>query len=356
MSSERLNEVMPENEIQPRNIVEILAPEGLGFGHGSISVTEQLKSGELSAEARAAAYEIITNDSRVFSPVETSDDGCGDGRPTSKIFRLIDSESGKSKEFLQKSRRRAKVFGGGLVAASSMWRTISGNANSGETVFGDRSFIADELGERNIQFGGHTDNHAEGVNCGCGAIDKYPDITKNALLYEENIRGVLAALYGSDYDANENAIDEAFANYKTLAADDDYFSNASGKKTEDLMLERGAVLKELSDIHLEDFIVVNDVEGISFDQPMLDALLKEKNISDTVQAFVIDTWRGRMYASAVADIAKAKLGREDSEYVEKVAYADFLIRTLAVSGTLTAGDLPVIGHRNEDKLHYAIAA
>ena len=356
MSSERLNEVMPENEIQPRNIVEILAPEGLGFGHGPISVTEQLKSGELTAEAKAAAYEIITNDPRVFLPVETIDDGCGDGRPTSKIFRLIDSEGEKSKEFLQKSRRRAKVFGGGLVAASSMWRTVSGSVDNGETVFGDRKFIADELANRNIQFGGHTDNHAEGSNCGCGAIDKYQDITSNALLYEMSIRKVLAALYGKEYAANKNAIDEAFENYNSLVEDDVYFSNASGKKTEDLMLEKGAVLKELSDTHLEDFIVVNDVEGVSFDQPMLDALLKEKNISDTVQAFVIDTWRGRMYASAVADIAKVMSGRDDSEHVEKVAYADFLIRTLAVSGTLTAGDLPVLGHRNEEKLHYTLVA
>ena len=347
---------MPEVEIQPKQIVEILTSEGLGFGHGSISVMEQLESGELTAEARAAAYEIIMNDPRVFLPVETIDDGCGDGRPTSRIFRLIDSPAGKSKEFLNKSRRRAKVFGGGLVAASSMWRTVNGAAHNGETVFGDRAFIADELRKRDIQFGGHTDNHADGANCGCGAIDKYPDITKNALLYEENIRGVLTALYGNDYDANEDAIDVAFGNYKTLTEDDAYFSNASGKKTEELMLERGAVLKELSDSHLEDFIVINDVEGVSFDQPMLDALLKEKNISDTVQAFVIDTWRGRMYASAIADIAKVKLGREDSEHIEKVAYADFLIRTLAVSGTLTAGDLPVLGHRAETKPHYALVA
>jgi hypothetical protein len=356
MSSERLDTIMPETETQPRYTVEVLALEGLGFGHGTISVTEQLKTGELTPEARDAAYEIIMNDPRVFLPVETIDDGCGDGRPTSKIFRLINSENGKSKELLNKSRRRAKVFGGGLVAASSMWRTISGNAHNGETVFGDRVFIADELGKRNIQFGGHTDNHAKGSSCGCGAIDKYPDITKNALLYEENIRRVLTALYGNDYDENEDAIDEAFGSYRSLAGNDVYFSNASGKKTEELMLDRGAVLKELSDSHLEDFIVINDVEGVSFDQPMLDALLKEKNINDTVQAFVIDTWRGRMYASAVAEIAKVKLGREDSEYVEKVAYADFLIRTLAVSGTLTAGDLPVLGHRSEAKFHYALAA
>jgi hypothetical protein len=353
MSSERLDTIMSETEMQPRYTVEVLAPEGLGFGHGTISVTEQLRSGELTLEAKDAAYEIIMNDPRVFLPVETTDDGCGDGRPTSRIFQLIDSDGEKSKKFLNRSRRRAKVFGGGLVAASSMWRTISGNANNGETVFGDREFIADELAERNIQFGGHTDNHAEGSNCGCGAIDKYPDITKNALLYEENIRGILAALYGNDYDASKGAINEAFGNYKSLA--DNYFTNASGKKTEELMLDRGAVLKELSDSHLEDFIVINDVEGMSFDQPMLDALLKEKNINDTVQAFVIDTWRGRMYASAIADIAKVKLGREDSEYVEKVAYADFLIRTLAVSGTLTAGDLPVLGHRSETKSHYALA-
>ncbi len=347
---------MPELEQQPQQIVEVLAPNGLGFGHGTISVTEQLASGELTAEAKAAAHEIIMNDPRLFLPVETSDDGCGDGRPTSKIFRLINSITGKTKEYLTTSRRRAKVFGGGLVAASSMWRTVAGSVQNGETVLGDREFIARELATRGISFGGHTDNHAEGDNCGCGAIDKYPDITKNALLYQKEIRDVLAALYGTESIANEDAINEVFDHYSSLAENNEYFANAAGKATEDLMLENGAVLKELTDRHLEDFIVLNDIEGTSFDQPMLDALLKERGITDTVQVFVVDAWRGRMYASVVADIAKKTLGRNDYEHVEKVAYADFLIRTLAVSGTLTAGDLPVLGRRSETKSHYALTA
>ena len=126
----------------------------------------------------------------------------------------------------------------------------------------------------------------------------------------------------------------------------------------DFMLENGAVVKELKGGHMEDFIIVNDVEGTTFDQRELAKKLEEAGVAEEVQAFVIDTWRGRMYAEKVADIAE-KYPTEagtDKETVCAQAYADFLIRTLAVSATLTAGDLPVIGRRDATKQHYALAA
>ena len=126
----------------------------------------------------------------------------------------------------------------------------------------------------------------------------------------------------------------------------------------DFMLENGAVVKELRGGHMEDFIIVNDVEGTTFDQRKLAEKLKEAGVAEEVQAFVVDTWRGRMYAEKVADIAEkypTEVGT-DKETVRAQAYADFLIRTLAVSATLTKGDLPVIGRCDATKQHYALAA
>jgi len=357
MQNERYHDVV-EFEKNKQIEVLLLAPNGLGFGEGSISVQRQLESGELSPRALEVGEKIIMNDPDVFVPVDADadDDGCGDGRPAAKVFRLIDTESGREKEFFNKSRRRAKVFGGGLVVASSMWRTIAGEISSGETVLGDREFIADELTELGIKFGAHTDNHAEGEKCGCGAIDKYPEITVNAIKFETNIRGVLKVLYGDSYDDNIAAIDSVFEKYRGLAVNQEYFSNASGVKTMDLLLDKGAVVKELADDHLEDFIVVNDVEGTTFDQRVFDEKLKAAGIEGTAQAFVVDTWRGRMYADAVAKIAQKHLENVNLETMRKEAYADFLIRTLAVAGTLTQNDQPTYGRVSVEKKHFALAA
>lgn len=306
---------MPEHEHEQESEIQVLAPNGLGFGEGLISTSAQIARGELSREAIEIGLEIITTHPEVFVRVDADahDDGCGDGRPASKIFRLIDSATGKVTEYFNKSRRRAKVFGGGLIAASSMWRTVSGNPQNGETVLGDRTFMAEKLKERGIEFGAHTDSHAKDDVCGCGAIDKFPLITANAVKYKQNIIGVLRALYGDEYDDNEYAINSAFATYELLAEQESYFSNASGKATMNLILDEGAIVKELDKDHLEDFIVVNDIEGTTFDQRTLDRLLKERGISEEAQAFVVDTWRGRMYADAVADIAAENLAGADTQ-------------------------------------------
>lgn len=348
---------MAEYEREENN-VQILAPEGLGFGEGMISTEDQIERGELSREAIEVGIEIITTSPDVFVPIDddANDDGCGDGRPASKVFRLIDTATGKVEEHFNRSRRRAKLFGGGLVVASSMWRSVSGNAEHGETVYGDRVFMADALHARQIEFGAHTDNHAEGEVCGCGAIDKYPLITMNAAKYKDNILNVLGALYGEALEDNIEAIDSAFKIYEKLAENTDYFSDASGKKTMDLIMSKGAIVKELDDKHLEDFIVLNDVENTTFDQRALDRLLKQRGVFGEAQAFVVDTWRGRMYAEAVADVTLQSGSQMTRAALIKQAYADFLIRTLAVSATLTKNDLPVIGRTGAQKSNFAFAA
>ena len=125
-----------------------------------------------------------------------------------------------------------------------------------------------------------------------------------------------------------------------IAGDASYMSNASGRATMDFMLEDGAVVKELSDEHFEAIIIMNDRPRMTIDQEKIANIFREAGLPDKIQIFVIDIWRGRQYAGVVADIAEVYgYARETAE---EVALADFFIQQLAVSTTLTKGDLPVI--------------
>lgn len=339
------NQENPEDEKQRDVSVELVAPNGLGFGEGGISVADQMEQGIITEEVPRFVHEALTEDPETFKQVEADDDGCGDGRPWQKIIQLIKEGGKKIIKFRKSSLLRAKVFGGGMVVASSMWRTINGAPEEGETVGQDRAFIAEELAKREFAHGAHSDDHASGENCGCGAIDKYPVITRNAVKYREQIMGVLKVVYGDDYEQNQLAIHRAFKVYEDLAKKEGYFADASGKRTMDQLIEAGAVVKELGGNHVEETIVINDVEGTTLDQRYLTEKVKnmcsEDKKPETVQAFSVDIWRGRKIAEVVAEIAVEKDPSRDYETVYQLAYADFLIRTLAVSGTLTAGDLPV---------------
>lgn len=333
----------------------VIAPKGLGFGEGKISTAAQLESGELTEKGLAIAHEIITTRAdSVFVTIssEIADDGCGDGRPAVDTW-VVDDEGNEI--HYNKSYPRAKVFGGGLVVASSMWRAVSGAPHDGNTLLGDREFIAGQLSARGLDYGGHCDEHAEGTACGCGAIDKYPDISNNIVRYRSQISTTLQALYGASYEAALPAVSRAFAVYEDLADDGVYFSNAAGKDTMDLMTKDGAVIKKLAGGHQEDVIVLNDIEGDTFDQVAFDELIRDGGVQETVQAFVVDVWRGRMYAEAIANIAQSNGVEGDRTELAQTAYADFLIRTLAVAATLTNGDLPVYARRRVGQQDFALA-
>ncbi len=189
-----------------------------------------------------------------------------------------------------------------------------------------------------MHYGAHTDNHASGEKCGCGAIDRYEEISRNAVVFRDQIIGTLGVLYGDKFEENRQAVDEVIRNYESL--NETYFVGVTGRSTMDFIESDGAVVKELEDNHLEDLVVLNDVEGTTFDQEMLRQKLVDAGLSSDIQAFVVDVWRGRMYAEFIASLA-VKDGHDfDRSYC--LAYADFLIRTCAVSATLTAGDQPVI--------------
>lgn len=351
---ERSIEIEQTQETDMKVEMVVIAEHGLGFGDGSISTHAQMESGELTREALVVAHEVITENEGVFTDIDAdiTDDGCGDGRPA--VDTWVTDEDGQEIHY-NKSYPRAKIFGGGLVVASSMWRAIMGSPESEDSVLGDRAYMATKLAEKQIAYGGHSDEHAHGDACGCGAIDKYPDISQNIVKYEPQIRGTLQALYGANYSATEGAINRVFEGYLAISGSE-YFADAAGKRTMDLMTKDGAVIKKLGGGHQEDVIVLNDIEGTTFDQPAFDAELKSRGVDETVQAFVVDIWRGRMYADAVSDIALEHGVHGTKRELAETAYADFLIRTLAVAATLTGGDLPVFARRRQGQKDFALAA
>ncbi len=318
---------------------KILSRVGLGYGEGGISVKTQLERGELSNESLDGAIEIVTTDPSVFVPVEADDDGCGDGRATSRIYRFLDKITNKI-EIFKRSVPRAKIFGGGLIVASSMWRTVQGQPGGIESLDDDRHTMARILKDKGVKFGAHTaDSHTNDTKCGCGAIDSYREITTNAGMFRENIEGTLELLYGDEYDTNKDAVAHVFDLYSSL--NESYYKDETGTKTMAFIESQQAVVKELTDKHREDMVVLNNVEGTTLNQDKLRERLVEKGLSPDIQAFVVDVWRGRMYAELVAKEAKEKLGM-DEKWAYQVAYADFLIRTCATSATLTAGDQPAL--------------
>lgn len=319
-------EVLHKCEMRP------IAPAGLGYGEGTISGRERVGS-----ELLERAVEIIVeHTAEVVVAIEEPDDGCGDGRPTGKILQK-DPETGEVTSY-NKSRKRAKIFGGGLQVAASMWRAIAGETLSGETVLGDRRFIADELNQRGVQYGAHTDNHASGDNCGCGAIDKYPRSTELSGEYREDITGTLGVLI--DNPAENAGVQQAFATRAAIASDQEYMSNASGRATMDLILNDGAVVKELENDHLEAIVIMNDEPGTTIDQEKVAELLAAAGLPATIQVFVVDLWRGYEYADIIAEVA-VEHGYDEAA-AREIARADFLINQLSVAATLTKGDLPVI--------------
>lgn len=319
--------------------LKCIAPNGLGYGEGTISAADRQTASEypVSREQLQRAIDVIVHRSGdVIVPIEEYDDGCGDGRPTEVILRK-DLEADSIVTY-NKSKKRAKIFGGGLLVAASMWRAIRGKADDGDTVLGDRQFIASELKARNVHYGGHTDNRAQGENCGCGAIDKYGLSVQLGNQYRDQITDTLAAFI--DTPSENTGVIQAFSTREALAGDQQYLSNASGRATMDLMLESGALIKELGDDHFEAIVLMNDQPNMTVDQEMVATILRQAGLPDKIQVFVVDIWRGRQYAEVVADIA-AEHGY-NRELAQQTALADFFIQQLAVSTTLTKGDLPVI--------------
>lgn len=299
-----------------KDVEVVRLADGLGYGEGSISYLD--RANEAGSEFLQKAEAIITS-ADVLVPVDTDksgqqidDDGCGDGRRSGRIFH------GTVEKF--KSLHRPKVFGGGVAMATA---SLIGQGKAfGSTLQESFSSGISTLKDKLIDFGGHTDTHAHGDNCGCGAIDKAPNVVANVVKYREQITSSLGAL---NVDVGPlDAVLGNFAKYASEIQDQPY----SGKNVMGEIVNNGKIVKELADDHLEMYVILNEVEGFTVDQEKIREVTEGK-----AQAFVVDVWRLRQIAARIHDGKDAEA--ENQSFISELVY------TLGVAATLTKGDLPV---------------
>lgn len=296
--------------------VSVIAPNGLGYGDGSISGKTRVNEVGLDVMQKV---ESIVNSSDILVPISNDkngnildDDGCGDGRVWTRIFE------GENERV--KSLNRAKVFGGGGTMAMS---TLIGLGRAKSNTLRDTfSKAMSEMHDKMIGYGAHTDTHAQGPNCGCGAIDKAPLIVQNAVKFQKEIRGSIEAL-GID----TKGLDEVEAEFKAYSAEIDGQEYAGADVIKEVA-DNGKVIKELDDNHKEMLVILNLVDGYTVDQEKV-----RFTSSSDVQAFAVDVWRVKQIAD--------RLYKTESDDIRHKALLSELVYTLATAATLTKGDLPV---------------
>lgn len=285
--------------------------DGLGFGEGGISHTERQ---DVDTETLDRVENVLTSPD-ILVPVEADDDGCGDGREVGVIY--------EGDEIRNRSLNRSKVFGGGAMmsAAARIGLGHARGENLYETIDEARSLLID----RGLPYGAHTGPHASEEKSDCGAIDKAPIIITNVEKYRNEIAGTITAL-GIDTTGLDEVIN-AFGEYGKAIQGQDY----SGAKVVNGIRREGRVVKELKDEHLEMYIALNNVPGMTINQE------KVREISGgKVQVFGVDVWRMQEQSTSMYPEDK---GFSDADRHE--AFLSELVYTLSTAATLTKGDLPV---------------
>lgn len=289
--------------------VERIAPEGLGFGHGSISARE------VSPAIMEQVAEVIQSPAALV-PVESDDDGCPDGRGTTEMIQ--------GKDQTCQPVNRAKVFGGGATMAMAAL-VGTGNAESG-SIADAFEIAADRLSMRDINFGAHSAEHPAEGKSGCGAIDEAPKNIDNIFNFEEEIIGTLEALAGPQASKPElhSMAETAIENFKDFKGTG---SDYRGADVLDGILERDKKVAVLGDSHKEVGLVINtDIEDMTFDQEAV-----RRATGGQAQVFSVDVPRMKQIAEGLFDDPES----------QRQALVSMLVYSLGTAGTLTDGSLPV---------------
>ncbi len=289
--------------------------DGLGYGEGSISTRER---SDVTAQDIAAAEAVIESEAVLIDvdrdkngrPID--DDGCGDGRGVKEIWEGLTRRL--------RSLNRAKVFGAGVAMAAA--DEIGSGQATGRSLKSVFLGAINNLKRHGLNFGGHTDDHAHGESCGCGAIDKAPQIVDNALKYETQIRGSISTL-----GVDDTGLDEIFGNYREFNQAQPSNEPYSGSEVMAAIVGENRVTKQLEGEHKEYFIILNMVAGKTVNQQAI-----REATGGEIQAFAVDVWR-------LKEIA-AELHPNDPA-AQQQAFLSKLVYTLSVGATLTKGDLPV---------------
>lgn len=354
---------MIEKEHEEKPTVTVIEPMGYGNPDAAISHEKKTKSGELRPEIDTAAQEYLKSGEGLIA-VHEHDDGCIDGRCTEHVYAstdelkdLVDDNSElfvtESGEFYFKksdssNHERAKVSGGGYITGQAI---RLGAGVRGDSIDSDLATIGTDFAEKDIVCGAHSGAHMAGEGTDCGANDKFRIILENASVYKENLRETtegLLGLIGAEF--NEDTFNTVIDNWASVAADDSYFAESTGKTRLNTVLATQAALaetateekppavtKHLRGDHNEAYIVVNFVEGKTLSQnALLEVLRKEfPGVPDAElpQAFVVDGWRVAELANAAVEDGKKEAG----------LYAGVIFQ-LATAATLTDGSLKVFAY------------
>lgn len=325
--SERLLYVdeMNEASIEPPIRVKVTRlAEGLNMGDGTISGQEASPEDLMLADRAIESPDIVTSidiDDETQSQIE--DDGCGDGRGVRLVTRF--------NRQLKRSLNRYKVFGGGLVMAASS-RVGLGEAR-GKTLTEVFVDSIDELDDKGLDYGAHTGRVVSEKDCGCGALDRYPQALENTVIYAEAIREKLPAL-GINYEGLDGDFEEIIA-HNADAVEANRGRDFSGRRIMGLVSKIGKVVKDLADDHLERRIVLNTIPGYTVNQELV-----RRATGGRVQVFATDLPRLQQIAEKLYD------NPED----QRKAFLSQVIYTLGVAATLTKGDLPVYVIESESQL------
>ena len=345
-----------------QDVATVTEISSLGYGNqeSKISYDKQRENGELPETVSTKSVEIIKNN-ECLQPVNESDDGCIDGRPTIEVLcvdktgELTSSSVGDNT-----AHERAKVAGGGYMTSLAMQRALE---EPNMTLDEDLGVVASKLTEKRIYCGAHSGAHSSTEACttDCGANDKFQKILENGVGYRgsiaENVRGLLAV---ADINFDDQVFNAVMDGWSKTLDNGAYFEGSTGdsrftvieNSMKDAQEKSGsferpvAVSKHLEGDHKESFIVLNYIEGKTFSQVQFAKKLAESfpdiDKKDLPQAFVVDVPRIVQLAKAMG-AASTEDGRIRSDLeiearTEKALYAGIAYQ-LATAATLTDGSL-----------------
>lgn len=305
-----------------------IAPEGLGYGEGSISVIDRINDpADMLDQEMCDHVAVLTQSNQLVVEVgrdengkKVEDDGCGDGRAVKQVV------CGDKK--FNKSLQRQKVFGGGMVmgAASLIANAqVEGSVKDAMTASKDRLKMAD------LEFGTHTADHHGEKDCGCGACDKAPLILENTLAYQNEISNTVRALANpyANFAEIDAMLDITFErNRRFIEQYPELNQEYKGIEVAETVIKEGKVVnKELTGDHREVRVVINaDIEDHTIDQGFI-----RESTAEVAQIFAVDVPRMRTIAENMFE----------NEHEQKQALVAMLVYSLSTAATLTKGDLPV---------------
>lgn len=192
---------------------------------------------------------------------------------------------GRSAKILDKSSNLGPQVASGGPGFASAWHCAT--AKPGDNVQDD--FLAFSSAHKNsgdqFKLGGHTDDHASPPFCGCGAIDKMPEILDrmtdeaSRAALEKNVQAILGKLY------SPTIFQECLAALTSI--DSDNYFKSRGYRRGLLQIVRKIsgqkAVETMIGAHREAAVVINTAKNSTLDKEVLVAGTKD-------QTFNYDVW------------------------------------------------------------------